>query len=233
MRDQYPLGAAVTLAALEDDLHPVLVRLRAREPISWLPVIDGWLVTGRSTAIEVMRDPGTFTVDDPRFTTGQVVGPSMLTLEGAEHARHREPFVDPYRTGNLGELVAWVDKEARRLLLSIAPAGTAELRTAFAGPLASAAIHRSLGFVGTDPDTMLGWYRAIVGAVSALSAGEDPGSEAAAAMVQVRAAVRATVSSHTDSMLRRLAGGSLDDDELAQNAAILMFGGIETAEGMT
>ena len=44
-----------------------------------------------------MRDAATFTVDDPRFSTAQVIGPSMLSLDGAEHARHRAPFVAPFR----------------------------------------------------------------------------------------------------------------------------------------
>ena len=88
------LGAAVTLEQLELDPHPVLARLRAREPVAWIPALNGWLVTGRDLALRVMRDAVTYTVDDPRFSTGQVVGPSMLTRDGEEHARHRAPFAD-------------------------------------------------------------------------------------------------------------------------------------------
>jgi len=69
----FPIGGAVTLADLEGDVHPVLARLRASEPVAWIPVLDGWLVTRRDLCIEVMRDPLTFTVDDPRFSTAQVV----------------------------------------------------------------------------------------------------------------------------------------------------------------
>ena len=67
-------------------------RLREREPVSWLPALAAWVVTRRDLALEVMRDDETFTVDDPRFSTGQVVGRSMLTTDGAEHSRHRDPF---------------------------------------------------------------------------------------------------------------------------------------------
>ena len=95
--DAFPIGAAVTLAQLEADPHPVLAALREHEPVSWLPALGGWLVTRRDLAMGVMRDPETFTVEDPRFSTGQVVGPSMLTLEGAAHKRHRDPFARPFR----------------------------------------------------------------------------------------------------------------------------------------
>ena len=77
-----PVGSALTLDQLQDDPHPVLARLRETEPVSWVPALDGWLVTRRDLCIEVMRNADTFTVDDPRFSTGQVVGPSMLSLDG-------------------------------------------------------------------------------------------------------------------------------------------------------
>jgi hypothetical protein len=72
----FPLGAAVTLADLDHDPHPWLARLRDTEPVSWLPALHGWLVTRHDLAIAVMRDSAAFTVDDPRFSTARVVGPS-------------------------------------------------------------------------------------------------------------------------------------------------------------
>jgi cytochrome P450 len=75
---QYPGGAALTLAELRDDPHPALARLRAAEPVSWVPVLNGWLVTRWDLAAAVLRDSATFTVEDPRFTTARIVGPSML-----------------------------------------------------------------------------------------------------------------------------------------------------------
>ena len=86
---RFPIGDGARLEELEEDPHALLARLREREPVSWLPVLDGWLVNRRDLAMQVMRDPETFTVDDPRFSTGQVVGSSMLTLDGEEHRRHR------------------------------------------------------------------------------------------------------------------------------------------------
>src|SRR4051794_39648542 len=71
------IGAAATLEDF-DEPYALLARLREREPVSWVAVLDGWLVTRRDLAMDVMNGAGTFTVDDPRFTTGRVVGPSML-----------------------------------------------------------------------------------------------------------------------------------------------------------
>src|SRR6476619_6440577 len=97
MTGAFPAGAALTLAVLEQNPHQALARLREREPVTWVPALEAWFVTRRDLVLEVMRDEETYTVDDPRFSTAQVVGPSMLSLDGEEHGRHREPFARPFR----------------------------------------------------------------------------------------------------------------------------------------
>ena len=148
---RFPLGAGASLEELEANPHALLARLREREPVSWLPALDGWLVTRRDLAMRVMRDPETFTVDDPRFSTGQVVGPSMLTLDGAEHRRHRDPFAGPFRLAAVrARFAEMVAEETERLIDAIEPAGGAELRRSLAGPLAVAVVTRALGFEDAD-----------------------------------------------------------------------------------
>ncbi|WP_150136252.1 hypothetical protein [Streptomyces hyaluromycini] len=159
----FPLGASTTLAELARDPHPRLALLRAHEPVSWLPELNGWLVTRRDLGLDVMRDSATFTVDDPRFTTARVVGPSMLSLDGAAHTRHREPFAAPFRPRRVHDnFAAFIERETDRLITALEPAGATELRRAFAGPLAVAVVTDALGLVGTTTDTVLSWYDAIV-----------------------------------------------------------------------
>ena len=175
----FPLGAAVTVAGLEGDPHPVLRGLRAREPVSWLPALGGWLVTRHDLALAVMNDSGAFTVDDPRFSTARVVGPSMLSTDGAEHDRHRDPFSRAFRGAEaVARLETLVTGLAGRLVSALRPgaAGRAELRRGLAGPLAVAVVADILGLSGTEPAVILTWYDAIVGAVTELSA--QPGAQA-------------------------------------------------------
>jgi cytochrome P450 len=232
----FPIGAAVTLEQLELDPHPALARLRASEPVSWLPALGGWLVTRRDLALQAMRDPETFTVDDPRFSTGQVVGPSMLTLDGAEHARHRDPFARPFRRDAvMDRFRELVEAETDRLIDSLEPGGRAELRRGLAGPLAAGVVAHALGLEGTEADRMLGWYDAIVDAVTGVAAGK-PVTEAGR---QAFAALSSSVEPMLDrdpgaSLVAAAAGeaGGLSPAEVVSNAAVLMFGGIETTEGM-
>ena len=46
--DAFPIGAASTLDELEDP-HALLARLRDSEPVSWLPALNGWMVTRRAS----------------------------------------------------------------------------------------------------------------------------------------------------------------------------------------
>ena len=228
------LGAEISLTELEDDLHPALARLRESEPVSWLPALKGWLVTRYDLALEVMRDDDTFTVDDPRFSTAQVIGPSMLSLDGAEHDCHRQPFVAPFRPGPVRDLFGdAVAAETNRLLDELAPAGRAELRRSFAGPLAAATITRALGLGETAVAAVLAWYDAIVSAVNEITAGHGLPVAGREAFGQLRAALETAIESGGTSLLGAAAGDSaLTHDQLASSAAVLLFGGIETTEGM-
>ena len=239
----------VTLADLEGDPHRVLAQLRAAAPAAWVPVLGTWLVTGYDLAVAVLRDPRTFTVDDPRFSTAQVVGPSMLSLDGAPHAHHRGPFNRPFRHDEVhARLAAFTRAETGRLVSAIEPLGAAELRRAVAGPLAAAVMAEVLGLGQVDPATILTWYDGIVAAVQAEGAaagrgalpdtGADTGADGVtsvaaggtAAFGELAASLRQVIA-RGDSLLAEVTG-PLAEQEAISNAAVLMFGGIETTEGM-
>jgi cytochrome P450 len=222
----------VTLADLEADPHPVLARLRAAAPVAWVPALGAWLVTGYDLAVAVLRDARTFTVDDPRFSTAKVVGPSMLSLDGARHARHRGPFNPAFRRDEVhARLASFTRAEAGRLVGAIEPRGAAELRRAVAGPLAVTVMAETLGLSGVDPVRVLAWYDGIVAAVQAEAA--RPGTTdpaGTAAFAELAASLREVIAGG-GSLLAEVTG-PLTEAEVISNAAVLMFGGIETTEGM-
>ena len=231
----FPLGAAVTLDQLERDPHPVLAGLRAAEPVSWLPALEGWLVTRHDLALGVMRDSETFTVEDPRFSTGQVIGPSMLSLDGNEHARHRAPFVGPFRPIQVRDRFAEATGAAVNALIDeLQPAGRAELRRAFAGPLAALIVARALGLREGEVAVVLSWYDAIVASVTSITAGAGLTRDGERAFAALSERLREVIADGRGaSLLAAVAAGSeLSVEQIISNAAVLLFGGIETTEGM-
>ncbi len=253
-------AAAVTLAGLDTDPHPLLAAMRADGPVCWVPALGAWLVTGYQCAVDVLRDARTFTVDDPRFSTAKVVGPSMLSLDGAQHARHRAPFSRAFRSEEVHvRLASFTQAEAGRLVSAIAPRGEAELRRAVAGPLAAAVMAEALGLGDADPAQILAWYDGIVAAVQAeaalqaeatrpakAGAAGTVGQAGVAAFAGLAASLRQVIATaaHQSLLAEAVAtpeageetgtdaGPPLTEDEAISNAAVLMFGGIETTEGM-
>jgi cytochrome P450 len=114
---------------------------------------------------------------------------------------------------------------------------SAELKSALAGPLAASTVSNSLGLDGDRGikiDQLLGWYRSIVASVSATAAGCPVTAAGALAMAELGAAVRRRLESGSTSSLLSDAvrSSQLEAVEVVSNAAVIMFGGIETTEGM-
>lgn len=269
-----------TLAELTGDPPPHLAALRSRGPVHFIDELGGYLVVTHQAAVEVLRDPDTFTVDDPRFSTAQVIGRSMLSTDGDEHNRHRMPFVAPFRPRQVDvrfgrDVGRHVDRLLDRLLepvdhvdnvdqvdhvdhvnrvdrvdyvdhvdhvgqldqvdhagLRIRGGRRADLRIAFAAPLAAAVMATALGLDGDDPGVvseLVNWYGDIVASVAGIAEGRAVTVEGAAAM---RALVT-ELDRHrsTPSVLSAAAAaGELSSDELHSNAAVILFGGVETTE---
>ena len=220
----------LALNELDQDAHATLARLRDAGPVTWVGALDGWLVTGYDTAVEVMRASSTFTVDDPRFSTARVVGRSMLSTDGTEHTRHRSPFVAPFRPAKVQERFGDdVERLAHDLVSRFTGHEEVELRGAVAGPLSVAVVAEILGLGASDAATMLGWYDVIVAATTASTTDSAVPQAARTAMASLASEVRGGLGG--GSLLDE-AGRSLSDEEVVSNAAVMMFGGIETTEGM-
>lgn len=195
-------------------------------------------MTGRAAAVAVLHDPENFTVDDPRFSTARVVGRSMLSTDGAEHARHRAPFTGPFRRRVVEErFTPFVTSTVGRLLGRVHGHRGAELRAELAGPLAAATVAESLGLDGRDDavvDRLLGWYREIVRSVAGVAEGRPLTAAGGEAMAALRRALEPVIAgSRGGSLLAdAVAAGGPTADEAVSDAAVIMFGGIETTEAM-
>ena len=223
--------------------------------MAWVPVLGGWLVTSYAAAVAVMRDSRVFTVDDPRFSTARVVGPSMLSLDGGPHARHRAPFFSAFhRGGAAARLGEFAEQEAEHLVAAIRPDGAAELRDTVTGPLAVSVVAEALGLGHLAPQEILSAYARIVGGVTGLSgdqnaANSEPGPDAVAAFAALAAELRAAIeegsgggppgagrtgsAAESPTVLGDAAqSGDLTTSEAISDAAVVMFGGIDTTDGM-
>jgi cytochrome P450 len=227
--------AAVSIAELTENPHPVWARLRRHGAVVWVRELGGWVTLTRTAGARVMRDARTFTVDDPRFSTGRIVGASMLSTDGAAHAAHRRPWAEVFKPAPVRDRFSGtVRDEVARLLDRLAAAPAPDLRTGLAAPLATAAMGAALGLDGLQVGQVLDWYRAMVAGVDTVSRGGDPPTAALHAVAAIRDHVgRSLRRPAGDSVLTAAATGGTDPALLAADVAILLFGGVDTAESMT
>lgn len=231
----FPIGATVTIDQLADDPYPVFHHLRAAEPVTWAPAIGQWLVTSRDLIMEVLRDTAHFRTDDPRSPIRETFGPQMLSTEGALQRRYKSACAPPFNAKAVDALTPLVH-EVVAAHAGALPATGAELRSAYAAPVAVATVARVLGLDPAGDGLLREWYDTFADAL--INYAGDPGtrSRAEAAVRAFRVSLRPVLASPdraSQALLHTLARAYprlLDDEEIAANALIVLFGGIETTE---
>lgn len=179
--------------------------------------------------MEVLTDAEAFTVDDERFSTRRVVGPSMLSLDGPEHSRHRSAFGEAFRARAVKEsLEDWVADLVPSLVGAIAPTGEADLRKTLALPLATEVMRRILG-LNVSAEQLSRWNASITSAIDEVTAGGPVPGHGVESFDQLRRAVAQSAEQAT--LLADARATGLEIDEVAANVAVLLIGGIVTSDG--
>jgi cytochrome P450 len=237
-RARFPLGAALEFADLEEaGREGALDRLREAEPVSWVPALGGWLVTGHDLAREALAPRTSMTVEVQENLVRASLGTMMLTSDGDEHERLRDPFEKPFRMrvveGLFGEAIA---AEVAALVGELAPRGACELGATFAAPFAIRMAGRVLGLSLGDVSRIDDFYGAFAGAM-VYDGDPAPQRRADAARAELNAILareiarcRADPDGSVTSSVANDAAAGLTDDEVAAQLRVVMFGAIETIQ---
>ena len=237
---RFPLGAAIEFADLEEHARAgALDRLRAAEPVSWVPALGGWLVTSHALGREVLGRRKDFTVwAEPNLVRASL-GVMMLTSDGDEHDRQRLPFDEPFRLRPVRErFEAPVSSRVDALLARLAPEGACELAADFAAPFAVGVAGDILGLSLDDVPKIRGFYDAFAGAMD-YDGDPEPqrrADEARAAFDEILLGELARVRRVPDTSITAAVANNaeleLSDDEIVAQLRVILFGAIETVESM-
>ena len=237
-RERFPIGAELAFADLEEaGREEALDRLREAEPVSWVPALGGWLVTGQAEVREMLSPRTGTTVEAEENLVRASLGRMMLTTDGDEHTRLRAPFERPFRMRDVGELFGQAAAtEADALLDGIVPGGHCELGTAFAAPFAVRMTGRMLGLSLDDVARIDGFYSAFAGAM-VYDGDPEPQRLADAARGELNTVLHADIArcrrapdSSITSEVSNDPDPGVDDDETVAQLRVIMFGGIETIQ---
>jgi cytochrome P450 len=223
-RQAFPAGAAVTLADLEEaGREHVLDELREREPVTWLPALGGWLITAREPARQILLPKSGATVEAEQNMVRASLGRMMLTVDGEEHERYRQPFEAPFRAREVEREFGTPIRELARELIGRID-GETELTEAFAAPFAVGAAAQVIGLPLDDVPRIDGFYAAFAGAME-YTGDPEPLARAEAARAEL-----------TDLLIEGLARSKvveksdLTPEQVAAQLRVVMFGAIETIQ---
>ncbi len=237
-RARFPVGATIEFADLElDSRVGALDRLRAAEPLSWVPALGGWLITSHALARELLSRRDDFTVwAEPNLVRASL-GVMMLTTDGDDHQRQRRPFEEPFGVRPVRERFAGpVQQRIDALLGELAPRGSCELVEEFAAPFAIGVAGDVLGLSLDDVARVQEFYEAFAGAM-VYDGDPEPQRRADAARAALNAILLEEVgrsrtrpgNSITSAVANDPARG-LSDDEIVAQLRVILFGAIETVE---
>lgn len=228
-RQDFPSGAAVTLADLEEaGREHVLDELREREPVTWLPALGGWLITAREPARQLLMPKSRATVEAEQNMVRASLGWMMLTVDGDQHERLREPFEIPFRARETERLFAESIRAYARELIARIDAGDArdgvELTEAFAAPFAVGVAAQVVGLPLDDVRRIDSFYAAFAGAME-YTGDPEPLQRAEAARAELTALLLEGLGRS-----KVVEASDLTPEEIAAQLRVVMFGAIETIQ---
>jgi cytochrome P450 len=239
-RQRFPRGAAISFADMDEHSRAgALDDLRSQEPVSWVPALGGWLVTGHALAREVLSPRSAFSVWAAANLVRASLGVMMLTSDGESHDRQRAPFDEPFRMRPVHQRFAEpVAARLKGLLDDLRGRGACDLSADLAAPFAIGAAGDVLGLGLDDVPRMREFYDAFAGAM-VYDGDPEPQRRADVARAELNDILAAEIErarrrpddSITSAVANDPASG-LDDAALAAQLRVILFGAIETVESL-
>jgi cytochrome P450 len=153
----------ITVEELEEDPYPIYERLRAEEPVAWVPAVEMWLATTWDAALRVASEPELFAADMPGSPIDRSFGsPTILTCDGEPHKELRRSIDPKYRPHEVEEYIEdLVDPIVAEHLAALEEADEVDLMEAYFEPISVLSLGAVLGLGDVPAETLRGWFAAL------------------------------------------------------------------------
>ena len=184
------IGETIAIEDLEADPYPIYERLRADEPVSWVPAVGLWLVTRWDDVYFVDHHPELFTGATDPSTLNRTMGVNMLGSEGAAHDRVRQVVEAPFRPREVearagDRFVTMVDE----LLDGFALRGSADLLRELCEPFSVLTLRFMLGLDDIPVEDLARWNAGIMVGLANFEGDPDKDAVGQGAAAEARAAI--------------------------------------------
>jgi cytochrome P450 len=221
-----------------EDPFPVWQELRHEQPLFHDTVDDRWLLTRYDDVAAVFRDHDTYSTRPYERIFTDVIGPTMVQMDGPDHDVRRS-IVAPVLVGRKLETnsLPLIDEVVDDLLSRLPRSGEINLIAGLTAPLPLKVIATILG-MGEDDDAYLADVTAkVIGALSGEEPGRSIGLEAHARFTgHIDGLIEARTSEPGTDLISGIAHGRsesgerLSRQEIASFIALMMVAGGETTD---
>ena len=232
------LGESVNLRDLELEPNPILARMRAEEPVCFVPSLDMWMVTKWDDLIFMENNPEIFSANtDPSFLA-RALGPNMLTKDRPEASRARDAMLPAFQAGGVAGRFAseHLAELADQLIDGFIKDGEGDLMTSFAAPLAAGSLAAVLGLDSHGWEQVWQWCEGLCADIAnfendpELTSVGDRARESLGTALDQRIDEIAGNSGEASAIAQFVAaettGGLLDRSEIVNNVRLMISGGI-------
>ncbi len=240
-------------AKMAEERFSVLNELREESPVTFVPALGMWAVTGYGAVREVLADPQRFRSDATFVPSHDLPAESLevypldgslwkyapVSSDGDEHLRLRKAIVPAFTARRVNSLEPVITADAQELLSSLFADGesTADLQSDFARPLPSRTIARFFGLPVEEAHRFSRWSESFV-VPQVPNQPVEAYVAAARQLAEFDAYIRQFVTGDLegvgDGIIRALVTGrreganDLTEDELVGVIANVVFAGHET-----
>ncbi len=223
-------AAEITLADLDRNPDPILARLRANEPVAWVPALEMWLVTKWDDVAFMEERPDLFSAATEPSFLARALGQNMLTTDPPEHTRLQSIMKPPFRPGGRSGPFAADELPAMAAGIAAAINGPGfDVMTDYAQPLSAGALATVLGLDAHGFDTMWAWCEGLCADIANFE--NDPALTALGetTKAELGAAISARIVD-ADEMDGSAIGAFVRDgatpEEIVNNVRLMISGGI-------
>ena len=151
----------ITVEQIEADPYPLYRRLRAEQPVAYVPAVDRWLVTRFDDCLAITKEAGA--LQNSGKPLDEYFGvPNILSMEGPEHRGLRASIDRVFRPQAISRGFAEFARPiARRYVEAVSARGSCDATTEILEPISVRVIGDMMGFADIDDVTLMRWFLAL------------------------------------------------------------------------
>lgn len=164
---------SLTVEEIETNAYVVYKRLRAEEPVAYVPALNSWLVTKWDDVIRVTTDTETFTAVDKEAPVVRHFGdPAIIHVDGTVHRELRKGIAPHYAANKVTEYIDRIVRPiARECIAAFPENGEVDLLANYFEPISALTLARTFGVMDADVETLRRWFHGL--AMGAINFGRD------------------------------------------------------------